>query len=119
MASPTCRAPASQSVLEKVRSLGHAHHLRWSPVQQTVATTAGGLLSSGNILRRGIVIQNPAASSLLWINFGAPAANGMGIFIAPLATLTWIGDDCPVEDIYYALYPGPIKSIINFMEASL
>lgn len=115
-----CREPsASPSSWEKVRAMGHAHHLRWSSVQQTVATTAGGLLSSGNLLRRGLVVQNPAASSFLWINFGASAAKGVGLFIPPLASLTWIGDDCPVEDIYYALYPGPIKSIVNLMEGSL
>ena len=116
----SCRSPsASPTPVEKALALGHSHHLRWSPVQQTVATTAGGLLSSGNPLRRGFVIQNPAASSFLWVNFGATAAKGRGLFVPPLATLTWIGDDCPVEDLYFALYPGPIRSIVSFMEASL
>ncbi|MHB1430321.1 MAG: hypothetical protein ACYCVW_16680 [Rhodocyclaceae bacterium] len=82
-------------------------------------TNADKILALGNPLRRGLIIQNPASSTGLWVNFGASAANGSGLLVPPQGILEWTGDDVPVSDVHAALFPGAVTTIIIIMEASI
>jgi len=118
MTAPLCRAPGPKPAHVVAAESGRSRSLRWSAGQNITITDTDQIISTASPHRRGIILQNLDVTFALYLNFGATAAIGVGIRIAPRALFTWSGDDVPVESLH-VISPNGYLIYATFFEASL